>query len=283
GAAKPTPPAGAGAGARAAGPVSPTRPRTSRSTPALPVLRARALRVAYDGFTALDGVDLDLAPGRITAVVGPNGAGKSTLFHCLAGTVRPDAGRIGLGERDITRLPAHARTRLGIARTFQQLAVFPTLTVAENVRVGAEQGRVVDRDAVERVLRLLGLDGAVRALPAAGLPTGTLRRVELARALAGSPRVLLLDEPAAGLDTGEVAALARVLGALAADGTALLVVEHDLDLVADLADTVHVMTAGRVVASGPADHVLEGLDRLETHQGHQGGRGSQGPGTAVDG
>lgn len=247
------------------------------------MLRARALRVAYDGFTALDGVDLDLAPGRITAVVGPNGAGKSTLFHCLAGTVRPNAGRIGLGELDITRLPAHARTRLGIARTFQQLAVFPTLTVAENVRVGAEQGRVVDADAVERMLRLLGLDGAVRALPAAGLPTGTLRRVELARALAGSPRVLLLDEPAAGLDTGEVAALARVLGALAADGTALLVVEHDLDLVADLADTVHVMTAGRVVASGPADHVLEGLDRLEPHQGHQGGHGSQRPGTAVDG
>ncbi|WP_260695002.1 ABC transporter permease subunit [Streptomyces sp. IB201691-2A2] len=270
---------------RAAGPAArrPARPRLSPALPVLPLLRARGLRVAYDGFTALDGVDLDLAPGRITAVVGPNGAGKSTLFHCLAGTVRPDAGRLGFGERDITRLPAHARTRLGIARTFQQLAVFPTLTVAENVRVGAEQGRVVDADAVERVLRLLGLDGAVRALPAAGLPTGTLRRVELARALAGSPRVLLLDEPAAGLDTGEVAALARVLRALAADGTALLVVEHDLDLVADLADTVHVMTAGRVVASGPADHVLEGLDRLEARQGHQGGQDGRGPGTAVDG
>ncbi|WP_419665891.1 ABC transporter permease subunit [Streptomyces sp. 2-1] len=286
-AAQPTPPVGPGT--PTTGPASPTRPRPFRTTPVHPVhpvLRARALRVAYDGFTALDGVDLDLVPGRITAVVGPNGAGKSTLFHCLAGTVRPDAGRIGLGERDITRLPAHARTRLGIARTFQQLAVFPTLTVAENVRVGAEQGRVVDADAVERTLRLLGLDGAVRALPAAGLPTGTLRRAELARALAGNPRVLLLDEPAAGLDTAEVAALARVLGALAADGTALLVVEHDLDLVADLADTVHVMTAGRVVASGPADHVLEGLDRLEAHQGyqgHQGGQGSQGLGTAVDG
>ncbi|MEU9184454.1 branched-chain amino acid ABC transporter permease/ATP-binding protein [Streptomyces sp. NPDC048484] len=245
----------------------PLRPRTARGVPDRPVLRARALRAGYDGFTALDGVDLDLPPGRITAVVGPNGAGKSTLFHCLAGTVRPVSGRVALGERDITRLPAHARTRLGIARTFQQLAVFPTLTVAENVRVGAEQGRVVDADAVERALRLFGLDGAVRALPAVGLPTGTLRRVELARALAGSPRVLLLDEPAAGLDTGEVTALTRVLRALAADGTALLVVEHDLDLVADLADTVHVMTAGRVVASGPADRVLQGL---------------QGPSTVVD-
>lgn len=129
--------------------------------------------------------------------------------------------------------------------------------MAENVRVGAEQGRVADPAAVERALRLFGLDGPVRALPAAGLPTGTLRRVELARALAGSPHVLLLDEPAAGLDTAEVTALTRVLRALAADGTALLVVEHDLDLVADLADVVHVMAAGRIVASGPADHVLE--------------------------
>ncbi|MEU6272234.1 ATP-binding cassette domain-containing protein [Streptomyces populi] len=219
-------------------------------------LAARGLRVVYGGFTALDGVSLDVPPGRITAVAGPNGAGKSTLFHCLAGTLRPSGGQVLLAGRDVTRLTAHARTRLGIARTFQQLAVFPSLTVAENVRVGAEQGRIADPGAAERALRLLGLDGPVRSLPAAGLPTGTLRRVELARALAGSPRVLLLDEPAAGLDTGEVSALSRVLRALAADGTALLVVEHDLDLVADLAHTVHVMAAGRIVASGPADRVL---------------------------
>ncbi|MFE4630465.1 ABC transporter ATP-binding protein, partial [Streptomyces mirabilis] len=234
-------------------------PRAPR-TPAVPTpgsLFARGIRVAYDGFTALDGVDLEVRPGWVTAVVGPNGAGKSTLFHCLAGTLRPSHGRVLFGERDITRLAAHARTRLGIARTFQQLSVFPSLTVAENVQVGAEQGRIADPAAVERALRLFGLDGPVRALPAQGLPTGTLRRVELARALAGSPHVLLLDEPAAGLDTAEVTALARVLRALAGDGTALLVVEHDLDLVADLADVVHVMAAGRVVTSGPAGHVLE--------------------------
>ncbi|RSN85232.1 ABC transporter permease, partial [Streptomyces sp. WAC 05379] len=165
-----------------------------------------------------------------------------------------------------THLAAHARTRLGIARTFQQLAVFPSLTVAENVRVGAEQGRLQDPSAVERSLRLLGLDGPVRSLPAADLPTGTLRRVELARALAGAPRVLLLDEPAAGLDTAEVTALARILKALAADGMALLVVEHDLDLVADLADTVHVMTAGRIVASGPPGRVLDVLDTAGTRE-----------------
>ncbi|MFJ6087239.1 ATP-binding cassette domain-containing protein [Streptomyces sp. NPDC092369] len=248
-------------------------PPNSRIAPTLPtatasahVLSARALRARYGGFTALDGVDLDVRPGQVTAVVGPNGAGKSTLFHCLAGTVRPARGQVRFGGRDITRLATHARTRLGIARTFQQLAVFPSLTVAENVRVGAEQGRVADPDAVERALRLFGLDGPVRGLPAAGLPTGTLRRVELARALAGGPRVLLLDEPAAGLDDAEVAAMARVLKALAADGTALLVVEHDLDLVADLADVVHVMAAGRIVASGPPDHVLETLGTPGTRE-----------------
>ncbi|POX47320.1 ABC transporter permease [Streptomyces sp. Ru71] len=237
---------------------APARPGPVTAGPgAAPVLTARRLRARYGGFTALDEVDLEVPHGQVTAVVGPNGAGKSTLFHCLAGTVRPVRGQVLFGRRDVTRLPAHARTRLGIARTFQQLAVFPSLTVMENVRVGAEQGRLADPAAVERALRLFGLDGPLRAAPAAGLPTGTLRRVELARALAGSPRVLLLDEPAAGLDTAEVTAMARVLRALAADGTALLVVEHDLDLVADLADVVHVMTAGRIVASGPPARVLD--------------------------
>ncbi|MEU8795664.1 ATP-binding cassette domain-containing protein [Streptomyces sp. NPDC048643] len=263
-------PGGGDGGRETAGAArSPSPPRSSRSAtprpsvlsplphvaPPLP-LSARRLRVAYGGFVALDDVSLDVRPGRVTAVVGPNGAGKSTLFHCLAGTLRPSDGQVLLGEQDITRLAAHARTRLGIARTFQDLAVFPSLTVAENVRVGAEQGRITDPAAVARTSRLLGLDGPVRSLPAAVLPTGTLRRVELARALAGSPRVLLLDEPAAGLDGGEVTALARVLRALAADGLALLVVEHDLDLVAELAHTVHVMAAGRIVTSGPADRVL---------------------------
>ncbi|MCZ4609756.1 branched-chain amino acid ABC transporter permease/ATP-binding protein [Streptomyces sp. Lzd4kr] len=240
-------------------------PDDETHTPA-PTLTTHNLQARYDGFTALQDITLTVPPAHITAVVGPNGAGKSTLFHCLAGTHRPAHGQVRLGTRDITHLPAHARTRLGIARTFQQLAVFPSLTVAENVRVGAEQGRLQDPSAVERSLRLLGLDGPVRSLPAAGLPTGTLRRVELARALAGAPRVLLLDEPAAGLDTAEVTALARILKALAADGMALLVVEHDLDLVADLADTVHVMTAGRIVASGPPDRVLDVLDTAGTRE-----------------
>ncbi|MFF1378107.1 ATP-binding cassette domain-containing protein [Streptomyces sp. NPDC058308] len=230
-------------------------PRRTGRAPGRPTLTAHHITVTYDGFTALDDVTLTVPPGRVTAVVGPNGAGKSTLFHCLAGTLRPAAGRITLGARDITGLPAHARTRTGTARTFQQLAVFPSLTITENVRVGAEQTPRSTPDATARALRLLDLTD-LRTHPAAGLPTGTLRRTELARALAGNPHTLLLDEPAAGLDAAEVRALATLLRALAADGMALLVVEHDLGLVAGLADTVHVMAAGRIVTTGPAGQVL---------------------------
>ncbi|MFF0557155.1 ATP-binding cassette domain-containing protein [Streptomyces sp. NPDC004266] len=215
-------------------------------------LRAHDLTLTYPGgVTALSHVTLVLSPARVTALVGPNGAGKSTLFDCLAGTLRPrrGQGRITLDGADITARSAHDRARLGIARTFQRLAVFPSLTVEENVRLGQEQseGRG-DPAAVERSLRLLGLAGPVRHRAAADLPTGTLRRVELARALAGRPHTLLLDEPAAGLDTAEAAALARILAALAADGLTVLVVEHDPDLVAGIAHTVHTMEGGRILS-----------------------------------
>lgn len=245
-------PAPAGSPA-AGGPGEPEGPGGHRTGAGLD---ARGISVSYGDFSVLSGVGIRVLPGQVTALVGPNGAGKSTLFHCLAGTLRPRAGHVVLDGRDVTRRSAHARNRLGLARTFQQPAVFPSLTVAENVRVGAEQGRVRDPAAPDRVLRLLGLDGPLRDRPAEDLPTGTLRRVELGRALAGGPRVLLLDEPAAGLDPEETAALVRVLRALAADGMALLVVEHDLELVGELADSVYAMAAGRITASGTAAGVL---------------------------
>ncbi|MFE4620741.1 ATP-binding cassette domain-containing protein [Streptomyces sp. NPDC056747] len=227
-------------------PAPPTAPAPA------PELRADDLTLTYPGgITALSHVTITLAPARITALVGPNGAGKSTLFDCLAGTLRPrrHQGLITLDGTDITSRPAHVRTRLGIARTFQRLAVFPSLSVEENVRLGAERGRVRgDPAAVERSLRLFGLAGPVRHRAAADLPTGTLRRVELARALAGRPHTLLLDEPAAGLDAHETAALARILAALAADGLTVLVVEHDPDLVAGIAHTVHTMEGGRILS-----------------------------------
>ncbi|MER7959742.1 ATP-binding cassette domain-containing protein [Streptomyces sp. NPDC096030] len=212
-------------------------------------LRAHHLTLTYPGgLTALSDVTLALTPGRVTALVGPNGAGKSTLFDCLAGTLRPTGGRVTLDGADITPRPAHARTRLGVARSFQQLAVFPSLTVEDNVRLGAEQGRRRSSAQTEQALRLLGLSGSVRHHPAADLPTGTLRRVELARALAGGPHTLLLDEPSAGLDAEETDALARILAALAADGLTVLLVEHDPDLVAGIAHTVHTMEGGRIVS-----------------------------------
>ena len=233
-------------------------------------LTARGVVRRFGGVVAVDGVDLSVPPGRITALVGPNGAGKSTLFDCLSGTLRPDAGHVLLGGRDIAALPDYRRARLGLARTFQQLSIFPGLTVAENVRIGAEgrpggtlrglvglpdPGRDAAAAATDRALMLTGLT-ALRDHPVSDLPTGTLRMVELARALAGTPRVLLLDEPAAGLAAAEAARLAAMLRALAAEGMALLLVEHDVDLVAELADTVCVMAAGRVVARGPAAAVL---------------------------
>ncbi|WP_030315705.1 ABC transporter permease subunit, partial [Streptomyces flavochromogenes] len=243
-----TAPAG-GEPRRAEGRTPSHRPAVHARAP-VPRLHAHDLTVIHPGgVTALDRVTLDLAPSRVTALVGPNGAGKSTLFDCLAGTLRPREGRITLDGTDITHRSAHARTRLGIARTFQRLAVFPSLTVEENVRLGEEQGHLrKDPAAVERSLRLLGLAGSVRHAAATGLPTGTLRRVELARALAGQPHTLLLDEPSAGLDAAETAALARVLAALAADGLTVLVVEHDPDLVAGIAHTVHTMEGGRIVS-----------------------------------
>ncbi len=211
-------------------------------------LTARRIVRRFGGVTAVDEADLIVPPGRITALTGPNGAGKSTLFDCLSGAQRPDSGRILLSGRDITRLPEHERARLGLARTFQQIAVFPRLTVGENVRIGAEQaGRRPPAEAARatgRTLALLGLTG-LRARPAAALPGGTLRLVELGRALAADPGVLLLDEPAAGLDRAETERLALLLRALAGNGLAVLLVEHDRELVDRIADTVYTMHRGR--------------------------------------
>ncbi|WP_228717956.1 ABC transporter ATP-binding protein [Kitasatospora acidiphila] len=210
------------------------------------------------GVAVVNGVDLDLAPGQVTALVGPNGAGKSVLLDCLSGVARPDGGRILLGARDVTRAPCHRRARLGLARTFQQVAVFPGLTVAQNVLVGAEHHGAtgaVGRTRVAGVLRLLGL-AELAAHPVAGLPLGVLRLVELGRALAGGPRVLLVDEVSVGLDAAQVAWVAQVLAMTAEEGAAVLLVEHDLALVARLAHRAYVLDTGRVVTTGTIAEVL---------------------------
>jgi branched-chain amino acid transport system ATP-binding protein len=219
-------------------------------------LDARGIARSYGGLVAVDGVDLGAPAGQVTALIGPNGAGKSTLFACLAGQLRPDRGRVLLEGRDVTRLSPDARARRGLARTFQRLAIFGSLTVADNVRIGAENaGRPAGVDEpVAAMLDLLGLAG-VAAAPASTLPTGTLRLVELARALAGQPRVVLVDEPTTGLDDAQAARVPVALRTMALAGRAVVIVEHDLPLVFAAADVVHVLARGRIVASGTPSQV----------------------------
>jgi branched-chain amino acid transport system ATP-binding protein len=240
-------------------------------------LEGVALTKRFGGLAAVDGVSVRVDPGEVVALIGPNGAGKTTLFQCLTGGERPDSGAVVLDGRDVTRLQPDARARLGMGRTFQRLAVFPTMSVEDNLRVGAENrshdsglvrvGRLLlgmlgfpsvddaGNDAlVERTLTLLGLR-PVRAAPTGALPTGTLRLVELGRALCHEPRVLLLDEPASGLDTTETVELQRVIRGIADDGVGVLLVEHDVDLVFDVADRVYAMAEGRLLAEGAPDAV----------------------------
>jgi branched-chain amino acid transport system ATP-binding protein len=241
----------------------------------------------YGGLTAVDDVTVRTETGRVAALIGPNGAGKTTLFQCLTGSERPDAGRVLLDGRDITGATPDARARMGIGRTFQRLAVFTSMTVADNLGVGAENrtsASAVARTAallsgifgfpvvdekfhqrrVDEVIALLGLT-EVRDEAAGSLPTGTLRLVELGRALCHDPAVLLLDEPASGLDTAETRQLQRVLRDVAAQGVAILLVEHDVDLVFEVADRVYAMAEGRLIAEGSPDVIRGHAAVLEAY------------------
>jgi branched-chain amino acid transport system ATP-binding protein len=213
--------------------------------------------------------------GEITALIGPNGAGKTTFFDVLTGLRRPNTGRVNFAGKDITRLGTHSRARLGIARTFQRLELFWSLTVEENVLVGAEatlqwwlpkrrvRGIVAtDQPATEATSRKVSdslLDrvglGDLKHAQVGSLPTGQARLVELARALATSPKVLLLDEPGSGLNDDESETLGALLTDLAATGMAVLIVEHDMELLMGVSDTVFVLDAGIVIASGTPDEV----------------------------
>ena len=223
------------------------------------LLEVRGVEVRFGGHRALRGVDLDVEAGRVTGLLGPNGAGKTTLFDVVTGLRAPDAGRVLLDGRDVTRLAPHRRARLGVARTFQRLEVFGSLTVRENVLAAVEFGRHGGRagraaaeadDIVER----LGL-GPVAAQRADAVPTGSARLVELARALATRPRVLLADEPASGLDDAETDRLGALLVGLAGAGMAVLLVEHDVALVMRVSAVVTVLDAGAVLARGTPSEV----------------------------
>jgi branched-chain amino acid transport system ATP-binding protein len=223
------------------------------------------LVVRFGGVTALDGVSFSVRPGEVCGLIGPNGAGKTTLFDCVSRLTRPRSGHIDLDGHDLLALPAHRVARLGVARTFQHLGLVPSLSVRDNVMLGAQ----APEGFLATSLRLPGLRARERALreradavldrfglttmsahPAAGLPYGTLKRIELARALAADPALLMLDEPASGLSHGEVDELAGLIEDVRADTTVLLV-EHHMGMVMRLSDTVVVLDFGRVVATGP--------------------------------
>lgn len=219
------------------------------------ILEVRGLMMRFGGVMALNAVDMDVPTGRITGLIGPNGAGKTTLFNVINGMLEPSSGTVRLSGVDATRFPPHRRARLGLARTFQRLELFASLSVRDNVRVAAElAGRRHIRRAVERILSRVGLtDVADRT--AGELPTGSARLVEIARALATQPTVLLLDEPASGLSEAETEHLAQLLRILANEGLAILLVEHDVDFIMRVCDSIYVLNLGEVIAHGTPDEI----------------------------
>jgi branched-chain amino acid transport system ATP-binding protein len=246
-------------------------------------LEARAVTRRLGDTVVVDGVDLVAESGRISVIVGPNGAGKTSLFNCLSGVDPPDSGSVVHRGEDVTGWPSDRLARRGLVRTFQHSSIFPTLRVADNLRVAVENHRrrgawrgllgLPDRGAerasavVAGVLEELGLTPLADVLCGA-LPAGTKRLVELGRALCAQPDTLLLDEPASGLDDDETEHLHQILHRLAGSGIALVMVEHDLGLVQDTADIVHVMKAGRVVASGTPGDILH-ADRIADEPGRR--------------
>jgi len=235
------------------------------------VLELRDVSVRFGGLRAVDGVDLDLEAGDRHGLIGPNGAGKSTLFRLVAGGLRPTAGRIAFDGQDITRLARHKRARLGIGQTFQHSSLFGGLSCRENVQLAlqrADGGRspAAADDALER----FSLAGRAH-VPAAALSHGEARQLELALALVTEPRLLLLDEPAAGLSSEETERFAEMLAALPPELTILLI-EHDLDLVFQETRTVTVLHLGRIIASGTPEQIRA---NDEVHSVYIGGKSEE--------
>jgi branched-chain amino acid transport system ATP-binding protein len=223
--------------------------------------------VRFGGHLALDRVSLRAAAGQVTGLIGPNGAGKTTLFNVVTGLVGPESGRVLVDGRDVTRLAPYRRARRGLARTFQRLELFGLLTVRENVElaVSVRGDRRPGRDT-NAALKVAGLADVAESR-ADELPTGTARRVELARALATGPRVLLLDEPASGQDEAETAAFREVLLTVAGEGVAVVLVEHDVHLVMGTCHTVHVLDFGRVLAVGTPREIQGNRAVLDAYLG----------------
>jgi branched-chain amino acid transport system ATP-binding protein len=218
-------------------------------------LEVEEVTVRFGGNVAVDAVSLSADAGAVTGLIGPNGAGKTTLFNVITGLQPPTAGRVSLAGRDVTGLKTAKRARLGLARTFQRLELFGVLTAHDNVRLAASLKGSPNPSAVaDQLLERVGV-GAAADVRADQLPTGQARLVELARACACQPSVLLLDEPASGLSETETHAFGALLRELAAEGMAVVLVEHDVPLVLEVCDRIHVLDAGRLLASGSAAEI----------------------------
>jgi ABC-type branched-subunit amino acid transport system ATPase component len=237
-----------------------------------PVLEARDVTVRFGGLTALNHVGMAVGPAQIVGLVGPNGAGKTTLFGVLSGILAPTGGQVRLDGRDVSRESPERRARRGLARTFQRTELFDDLTVREHLVLGHRArhspprlipdllgrpagDRAQERERVDGLLAVLGL-ASVAGRPARSLPLGTGRLVEVGRALATDPAVILLDEPSSGLDVGETEQLAVTLRRARDErGVALVLVEHDLDLVLGMSDIVSVLDFGTMIATGTPDEI----------------------------
>ena len=224
------------------------------------LLATEDIVVRFGGLRALSEASIDVDPGRVTGLIGPNVAGKTTLFNVITGLQDPDAGRVVLDGVNITRYSPFRRARMGISRTFQKLEAFTSLSARDNVLVAAEQRKAWDRSAfnppavADELLERVGI-GDVAQFMVGTLPTGTARLVELARALALNPRVLLLDEPSSGLNEHETASMAMLLRQLVADGLAVLLVEHDMSLVMGTCETIYVLEFGQMIAVGTPQEI----------------------------
>lgn len=236
---------------------------------AAPILRVEALAKRFRGLQAISDVSFAVEPGSITSVIGPNGAGKSTLFNLITGYLAPTAGRVSFKDRLITGMPTNRIAELGVARAFQIARPFRDLSVAENVRIGALFGKAGARDVAATTKRALDLAGMAHLAeePASTLTVGQLRHLEVARAIATRADLLLADEPCAGLNPTETAAMIDVLRRIRTNGVTVVLVEHDMPSVMEVSDRILVLDAGRLIADGTPHEVAQNQQVIAAYLG----------------